>query len=162
EHGELTRRHLPEMFKTLHVSSFLGRSPSRARANRCGLGGFRSALDLNIAHAALGFRANKVNMQQAIVEPGPADLDAFGQDKRPLKLAGRNSAMQIDALRVVDLPTAHDELIVLDRDSEIIGLKTRDRESDPQCVFAELLDIVGWVAVGRCLADSVECPLEMI
>ena len=54
-------------------------------------------------------------MQEPVVERRAAHLDPLGEDKRSLKLARGDAAMQVDPLRVVGLLAADDELVVLDR-----------------------------------------------
>src|SRR5215471_4796672 len=70
--------------------------------------------------------------------------------------------MQINALRIINLLAAHDELVVLDRDAEITHREAGYREGDPQGILAKLLDIVGRIPIARDLADPVERPLKMV
>ena len=76
-------------------------------------------------------------MQQAVVEPGAAHLDALGEHERALELARRDAAMQIDALRVVGLLAADHQLVVLDRDRQIGHREAGHGEGDAQRVLAE-------------------------
>ena len=69
--------------------------------------------------------------------------------------------MQIDALTVIRLFAADHQLIVFDRDGQIGHRKAGHRQGDAQLVFAELLDVVGRIAVAGDLVDPVEGPLEM-
>src|SRR5271170_6071470 len=70
--------------------------------------------------------------------------------------------MEIDPVLVLFLLAADDELVVLDLDREIVHGETGDRERDAQRILADLLDIIGGIAVGRGLGDAVERTLEMV
>ena len=101
-------------------------------------------------------------MQQPVVEPGAAHLDALGQHEGALELPRGNAAMQVDVLAFLDLLAANDELVVLDGDRQIAHPEAGDRQRDAQLVFAKLLDVVGRITVGRNLVHPVERPLEML
>src|SRR5260221_5280026 len=119
-------------------------------------------LDLDAAHFALDDAAHEFDVQQPIVERGARHLDAVGQHEGALELPRGDDAMEIDALLVVGLLTAHDELIVLDLDVEIVHREAGNGERDAQRILAGLLDIVGRIAVARRLADAIEGALELI
>src|SRR5258707_136168 len=121
-----------------------------------------AALDRNRAHPRLDIRPDEIDVEQPVVEPGAAHLDPLGEHERALELARRDAAMEIDALAVIGLLAADDELVVLDRDRQIGHREAGDRERDAQLVFAELLDVVGWIPVTGDLVDPVERPLEML
>src|SRR5437868_15092760 len=115
---------------------------SRARTDRRAFGGGRAQFYLDVTHPALGLGTDQIDVQQTVVQQRSADFDAFGEHKRPLELARRDAAVQVDTLRIVSLSAAHHQLVVLDRDAEVAHLKARDSEGDSQGVLAELLDIV--------------------
>src|SRR5712692_4162051 len=114
------------------------------------------------AYPALDLRADQVDMQEPIIQPGAAHLDAFGQDEGALELTRGDAAMQIDALSIICLLAADDELVVLDRDAEIAHGEAGYRQGDPQSVLAQLLDIVGRISVARNFADPVEGTFEVV
>ena len=66
------------------------------------------------------------------------------------------------AASVVGLLAADHQLIVLDRDRQIGHREAGDGQRDAQRVVADLLDIVGRIAVGGALVDAIERPLEML
>src|SRR5437868_2078272 len=134
----------------------------RARTDRRAFGGGRAQFYLDVTHPALGLGTDQIDVQQPTVQQRATDFDPFGEHKRPLELARRDAAVQVDTLRIVSLSAAHHQLIVLDRDAEVAHLKARDGEGDSQRVLAKLLDIVGRISVCRYLADSIERPLEMV
>jgi len=101
-------------------------------------------------------------MEQPVFEPRAADLDALRENEGALKLPRGDPAVQIDALSIVGLLAADHQLVVLDRDRQIRHREAGDRERDAQLIFAELLDIVGRIAVAGDLVDPVEGPLEML
>jgi hypothetical protein len=101
-------------------------------------------------------------MEKPIIQPSATDFDALGQDKGALKLPGGDAAVQIYALRVVRLLATHNKLVVLNRNAEVFHCKTRDSESDPQGILAELFDIVWRISIAGNLAYPIERPLEMI
>ena len=59
-------------------------------------------------------------MEQPVVEPRSRHVDPFGQHEAALELPRGDAAMQEDALGIVLLAAAHHELVVLDRDGEIV------------------------------------------
>src|SRR5207302_2993801 len=107
-------------------------------------------------------RTHQIDMEQAVLEPGAAHLDALGEDERALKLTRCDPAMQIDPLRIVVLLAADHQLAVLDRYAQVGHREAGNRQGDAQLVFAELLDIVGRIAVAGDLVDPVQRPLEML
>src|SRR5262249_48693061 len=121
-----------------------------------------ATLNLNRAHPALDLGTDQFDMEEPVIEPRAAHLDAFGQHEGALELARRDAAVQIHALRIVGLLAADDELVVFDRDAEVTHGEAGDRQRDAQRVLAELLDIIGRVSVARNLADPIERPLEMV
>src|SRR5579859_501586 len=121
-----------------------------------------TTLDLDLAHAALGLRAHEIDMEKAVVEPGALHLDALGQHEGALELARRDAAMEKDALALVLLLAAHDELVVLDGEAQILQRETRECQRQTQRIFAGLLYVVRRIAVGLGLRHAVEHALEMI
>src|SRR6266851_1612506 len=132
------------------------------RARPAGVGGGLGSADRNRAHPRLDRRPRQIDMEQPVLEPRAAHLDALGEDERALKLTRRDPAVQIDALGIVGLFAADHQLVVLDRNAQIGHREAGDREGDAQLVFAELLDVVGRIAVAGDLVDPVERPLEML
>ena len=157
---QLARRHLSYPFDPVHFT-VLCVVPQLSHVS-FGAGLIDRAFDLDGAHPALDLGPDKVDMQQPVVEPRPADLDPFRQHEGALELARGDAAMQINPLGIVGLLAADDELIILDGDAEIAHRKSGDGEGDAQRIFAELLDVVGRIPVARDLADAVERPLEMV
>src|SRR6266704_2813408 len=117
---------------------------------------------LDDADAAPLLGPDEVDMEEPVIERGARHFDAFRQHEGALELPRRDAAMEIDAILVVDLLAAHDELVVLDLHGEVAHREAGNRQGDAELVLARLLDIVGRVAVSRNLADAVERPLEMI
>src|SRR6185437_12520667 len=118
--------------------------------------------DLDAAHLALDDAAHEIDIEQTVVERGAGHLDTVGQYEGALELARGDAAMKVDAILVVGLLAAHDELIVLDLHAQIVHGEAGDGERDAQRVLAGLLDIVGRIAVARRLADAIEGTLELI
>src|SRR5204862_305813 len=104
---------------------------------------------------ALDLRTDQVNVEEPVIQPRAAHLDAFREDKGALELARGDAAVQINPLRIVRLLAADDELVVFDRDAEVAHGETRHRKGDAQRVLAELFDIIGRIAVARDLADAI-------
>ena len=90
----------------------------------------RPAFDLDGAHPALGLGSDQIDMEKPVVEPCVAHLDPLCQDEGPLELTGGDPAVQINALRIVSLLAADNELVVLDRDAQIAYRETGYCQSD--------------------------------
>src|SRR5271169_4820106 len=101
-------------------------------------------------------------MEKPIIQPRAAHLNALGQDKRSLELSGGDSAVQVHAPRIVRLLAAHNELVVLNRNTEVTHSEAGYREGDLQGILAELFNIVRRLSIARNLADPIDRPLEMI
>ena len=101
-------------------------------------------------------------MEKPIIQPRAAHLNALGQDKRSLELSRGDSAVQVHAPRIVRLLAAYNELVVLNRNTEVTHSEAGDGEGDLQGVLAELFNIVRRISIARNFADPVERPLEMI
>src|SRR6185437_11107890 len=82
--------------------------------------GLGRGLDLDAAHLALDDAAHEIDVEQAVVERRAGDLDAVGEHEGALELARGDAAMEVDAILVVGLLAAHDELIVLDLHAQIV------------------------------------------
>lgn len=101
-------------------------------------------------------------MEQAVIEPGTLDIDAFGQDEGALELPGGDAAMdENSAITIIALAAADDELVVFLGDMQVIHRETGDGEGDAQPAIARLFDVVGGVPFGI-LLDPVEHLLEMV
>src|SRR5215470_641026 len=120
------------------------------------------APDLDLAHAALGLPPHEIDMQKPVVEPGRLHLDALGEHEGTLELARGDAAMQIDALALLLLLAAHDELVVLDDETKILQREAGDGQGQTQRLLAGLLHVVGRVAVGLGLRDAIEHAFEMV
>jgi hypothetical protein len=112
----------------------------------------------------LGFRqwALEVDIQQAIVESGSDNLNSFGQDEAPLKLAGGNSPVQVQPAFIISLPSSDHQLIILDLNRKIIHGETGNRQCYPQSVVTDLLYIVRGITLCRAFGDAVECTLKLV
>src|SRR5215469_15037027 len=119
-------------------------------------------LDLDLADAALRLRSHEVDVQKPVVEPCALHLDALRQHEGALELPRGDAAMEVDALALLLLLAAHDELVVLDDETQVIEREARDREGQAQRILAGLLDVVRWIAVTLRLGDAIEHALEMI
>src|SRR5579875_184779 len=118
--------------------------------------------DLDALDALLRSATREIDVQQPVLEPRADDLDAVGKHERPLELACGDAAVEVDALLVVDLLAANDELVVLDLDRKLVHAETGDGQRDAQLILATLFDVVRRIAVGGRLADPVERPLELL
>jgi hypothetical protein len=107
---------------------------------------FDPVADFDRAHSHLHRRPHQIDMQQAVIEPGAAHFDALGEDERALELPRGDAAVQVDAV-VVGLLAADDKLVVLDGQLHVAHRKPGNRKGNAQGVFADLLDIVGRIAV---------------
>jgi hypothetical protein len=102
-------------------------------------------------------------MQQAVIEGRVLDLDIFSQDESTLKLASGDAAMKkYSAGFVLILASADDQLIILDRDLQVVHAETGDSKGNTQSNFADLFDIIGRIAFARGLINTIENPFEMI
>ena len=100
-------------------------------------------------------------MQQAVIEFGAGDFDAFGQNEAALKLPGGNAAMQIDAF-VVFLPATDQELVFFQFDRKVRFGEASDGKRDAQAGLSGSFDVVGWITLGRQFRDAVESLLELL
>src|SRR6185295_1785149 len=75
------------------------------------------------AHQALRLMSDEIDRQEAVGQIGRAHLDAVREHERALELARGDAAVKIVPLAVVDLFSADDELLVLDRDVELAARK---------------------------------------
>src|SRR5476649_2795995 len=58
--------------------------------------------DLDIAHSIFRRGADKIDMQQAVIEKGAGHLDAIGEHEGALELARGDAAVEIEPFLVVD------------------------------------------------------------
>ena len=102
-------------------------------------------------------------MQQAVVQLGALDNQAFGQDETALELPGGDAAVQehpVGFLGAIVLAALDDQLVVGQLHAEVVVGKAGHGQRDPQAILADLLDVVGRVPLGRHLRDAVQGPFE--
>ncbi len=101
-------------------------------------------------------------MQQSVRKFRSTYFNAIGQQKGPLKLTRRYSAMQKNAVGlVVLLTTPHDQLSVFDCDAQILFRKSGNRQGDPKGVVGNLFNIVRGIAVLG-LGSPFDKPLQLV
>ena len=72
-------------------------------------------------------------MQQTVIQPGSLHLDALGDDKSPLELARRNTAVEKDAsVTIVSLAPTYYQLVIFQCNLQVIHRKTGHREGNAQ------------------------------
>src|ERR1700722_10797899 len=104
------------------------------------------------SHQPLRLWANEVDQQQPLREFRAQHLHPVGKQKAALKLPGGDAAMQIFPRLVLLLPATDGELVLLDRDFDLVLREAGYRKRDPQ-FFRRIatgrnpLDIVGRIAV---------------
>jgi len=113
-----------------------------------------------------GVRAHEVDQQQSVFQVRSQHIHALGQHEGALELTGSDAAVQVLAGLVVLLAPADHELVLLDRDLELVTGKTRNGKRDTQPLWVlrvtcEPLDVVGRIAIGG-LGDAVERTLDLI
>lgn len=92
-------------------------------------------------------------MQETVFKGRPPHLDPVGEDEAPLELSRGNAAMEEHAaLPVITLLPADHELVVFQRDREIVLGKARNRERNPIETIPPLLDVVGRITFPADLA----------
>ena len=74
-----------------------------------------------IVRTSLSCRAAQIDGEDALVEGGRATSMPSASTNHPLELPRRDAAMQIDALRLLGLAAADDQLVVLELDAQIVG-----------------------------------------
>jgi len=84
-----------------------------------------------------------------------------------LKLPRSNAAMQIVAFLVVGLAAANKELVLLNRDVELVARETGNGKRNPQPFRLRVgprnaLDIVGRVALCRRFGDAAQRALDLV
>src|SRR5690242_19908946 len=104
-------------------------------------------------------------MEQAIIEARAGHLDVVGELEAALEGAARDAAMEIPGgiLVLLGLAVNH-ELVLLDRDVEIVRAEARHRHGQAISVLAGRLDVVRRVAAGaidarRCVGQAHQ-PVE--
>src|SRR5450631_3202162 len=105
----------------------------------------------------LGRGPVEIDVQQAVFKRGPFHLHAVGQDEAAHEAARGDAAVQKRPIALAAVtPANHIELAVLDRHLELGGGETGHRQGDPDRAFAELLDVVGRIALGRRLRGPLD------
>src|SRR5215469_5858193 len=133
-----------------------------ARSSRWLLGLF----DRYRSHATFRLRPNQIDRQQSILQVGARHFHSIRQDKRALKLARCDTAVDVLPAFVVRLTTANDELVLLYSDFELVARETGDRKGNAQTlgtvpVTRNPFDVVGWIAVRR-FPDSIKHTLDFV
>ena len=85
-------------------------------------------------------------MEEPVVELGAHHLNALGQHKAPLKLAGGDAPVQINAITGVLLPAADGQLTVLNLNQQVSFTEAGHRQRDSQAAVTDLFDVVGRVS----------------
>src|SRR5260370_9720142 len=89
-------------------------------------------VDCDRLNRPLRLRTREVNGQQPIFQIGTQHLHSISQYECALELTRGNSAVEVLARLFVVLPTADDELTLLDRDIEFVAGEPRDRQRNAQ------------------------------
>lgn len=100
-------------------------------------------VDLDFARGAFRFQLFHVDVKQAGIKISAENFDVVGKDEAALELPRGDSAVQVDALRIILLPAADRQLVLFDFDIEIVHGETGDGQRDAQSLFIHLFDIVG-------------------
>src|SRR5579863_255066 len=108
--------------------------------------------DVDLPHHPLGLRPNEIDREQPLREFGALDLHALGKDKGALELPGGDAAMQIVPHLLLFLPAADQELVLLDRDLDLVLRECGHGKRNAQsfrlaAVRGDPLDIVGRIAI---------------
>jgi hypothetical protein len=123
----------------------------------------RSFLDFDGTSSDFRNRPLEVNMQQSAVDGGVLDFDTFRQNESALKLPCRDTTVQENAvLIVIILLAANNQLIVFHGDLQIVHREAGHGQGDSKAMIADLLNIVGRIALGGGFRDTVENPFEMV
>ena len=102
-------------------------------------------------------------MQQATIQAGAGDLDLLGQHEAALERPCGDAAMQEGALiRVIALPAADDELLLLDGDRQVGLGEPGDRQGDAVGILAMPLDIERRIAVRPGLRHALDQAVELL
>src|SRR3954447_2174196 len=80
----------------------------------------------------LRLRPGKIDRQQAILQVRPEHFHAVRQHEAALELACGNTAVQVLAAFLVLLLAADDELVLLQRDIELLAGESADGKRDAQ------------------------------
>ncbi len=166
--GEKRRDALPQT-NWLHLSTIRPARLSHERLKRTVAPSRRSLADLDLAHQAVRLTAHQVDRQEAVREIRGFHLDPVGQYERAAELARGDAAVNVFPGLVVFLLAADDELLVLERDLDLVALETGDRQRDPQQLGSrrgafggrDAFDVVGRIAV-RALADAVDQAFHFV
>src|SRR5688572_9351749 len=125
--------------------------------------------DIDLAHQPLRLPPDEVDRQQPVAEFGRLDLDAVRQHERALELTGGDAAVEVLAGLVLPLLAADRELLVFQRDLEMLAGEAGNRERDPQdlrlgalALLGDTLDVVGWITVTGPLAGAIGQPFDFV
>ncbi len=95
--------------------------------------------DLDLARLH-GFRdfADEFDRQQSVLEAGTRHLDVVGKSETPFKGAGGDAAMDVVRTVIITLRAAHDELVLLRGDVDLVPGEARYSQTDPEAVLVTL------------------------
>src|SRR3990167_8672819 len=124
-------------------------------------------VDLDPPGNPLGERPGKIDRQEPVLQRCPENLDAFGKNEGLLELAGSDAAVKVGPRRLVLLPAADDEFVLLDADVEFVFGEAGDGKRDAKdfavvTVLRQALDILLRITVPGRLGEPVERPLDLL
>ena len=90
---------------------------------------------------------DQLDLQQAVVERSILDQDVVGQVELPLEVPGRDTAVQVLAVRLFGLVAFDRHDVLLGGDRNFVGREAGHRERDLVAVFAEPFDVIGRIVV---------------
>jgi len=103
---------------------------------------------LYLSHYPFGLRPNEIDGQQPLREFGAQHLHALCKKKAALELPGGDAAMQVFTRLVLLLPSADSELVLLDRDFDLVLREAGDRKRDAQFSGASPLAAIRSILYG--------------
>ena len=86
-------------------------------------------------------------MQQSVIQMRAVHFNSVRKHEIAKELTGCDAPVQEDAVLIVRLLPANDELIVLKLYRQILFRETGDGESNSELIVASLFDVVGRVAL---------------
>src|ERR1700709_179777 len=129
--------------------AYLAPRPCRRRLT------LRPGIDRDRADTGLRLGTDKVDMEQAVIQPCALDLNSLGENEGAVELARCDASIEEHpALRVLGLPAADDELIVLVRDLEVFHAEASHGEAYAEARGTRLLDIFRRVPRGVRLGNA--------